>query len=381
VTILSTLPASAGGDGREAAAALLTVVVPCRNEAGNVRVMVERLAEALAGVAWEVVFVDDDSPDGTAAVAKGIAERDPRVRCIRRVGRRGLASACIEGMLASSAPFVAVIDGDLQHDERLLPRMLDALRRGEADVAVGSRRVAGGGDEGLSPLRRRISEAGGALAQAMLPVPLADPMSGFFALPRPLLEEVAPRLTATGFKILLDILLSVRRPPRVLELPYAFRAREHGDSKLDVGVLLEFAALLIDKALGGVVPTRFVSFCAVGAVGVVVHLAVLALLRWTVDAEFSTEQWGATFVAMTVNFFLNNRLTYRDRRLRGARLLRRLPLFYAVCGIGAAANVGLATLLLQDGIAGWGTAGVAGALITVVWNYAVSSTLVWTQAR
>ena len=374
--------ATAPGGAKPTRTAELTVVVPCRNEAENVPVMVERLDQALAGVAWEVVFVDDDSPDGTADVAKAIAERDPRVRCIRRVGRRGLASACVEGMLASAAPFVAVIDGDLQHDETLLPQMLAALRRGEADVVVGSRRVAGGGDEGLSsPFRRAVSEAGGKLAQAMLPVPLADPMSGFFALPRPLLEEVAPKLTATGFKILLDILLSADRPLRVLELPYAFRARERGASKLDAGVLLEFLSLLVDKALGGRVPPRFVSFCAVGAVGVLVHLAALALLEGVQDASFSTKQWEATAVAMTVNFFLNNRVTYRDRRLRGGALARGLLLFYAVCGIGAAANVGVATLLLNDGVLAWGMAGAAGALITVVWNYAVSSTLVWPAAR
>ncbi len=360
----------------------LTVVVPCRNEAENVPVMVERLGRALAGVAWEVVFVDDDSPDGTADVAKAIAARDPRVRCIRRVGRRGLASACLEGMLASAAPFVAVIDGDLQHDEGLLPRMLAALRAGEAEVVVGSRRVPGGGDAGgLSPLGRAVSEAGGALARAMLPVPLADPMSGFFALPRPLLEEMAPRLTATGFKILLDVLLSAGRPLRLLEMPYAFRARERGASKLDAGVLLEFLGLLVDKALGGRVPPRFVSFCAVGAVGVAVHLAALALLNGVQDASFAQNQWEATAVAMTANFLLNNYVTYRDRKLRGAALVRGLLLFYLVCGIGAAANVGVATLLLQDGVLAWGAAGVAGALITVVWNYAVSSTLVWPAAR
>ena len=361
----------------------LTVVVPCRNEAENVPVLVERLHRVLAGVAWEVVFVDDDSPDGTAAVAKSIATRDPKVRCIRRVGRRGLASACLEGMLASAAPFVAVMDGDLQHDERLLPLMLAALRQDEAEVVVGSRRVPGGDDAGgLSPVRRAVSEAGGALARAVLPVPLADPMSGFFALPRPLLEELAPRLTATGFKILLDVLLSASRPLEVLELPYAFRPRERGASKLDAGVLLEFLGLLLDKALGGRVPPRLVSFCAVGTAGVLVHLAALAVLNGVAqDASFEAKQWGATAVAMTANFFLNNLVTYRDRRLRGARLARGLLLFYAVCGIGAAANVGVATLLLDDGVVAWGAAGVAGALITVVWNYAVSSTLVWPAAR
>ncbi len=356
----------------------LTVVVPCYNEAANVGPMVERLDAALAGIAWEAVFVDDDSPDGTAEAAKAIAARDPRVRCIRRIGRRGLASACVEGMLASAAPFVAVIDGDLQHDETLLPRMLAALEAGEAEIAIGSRHTEGGTvGEGLSPIRRMVSDAGTALARRVLPVPVADPMSGFFMLPRPIAEEIAPRLTATGFKILLDILLSAGRPLRVVELPYTFRPREHGASKLDAAVLIEFIGLLADKALGGIVPLRFLSFAAVGAVGVAVHLVVLGLAHGVLSLGFGVAQWIATIVAMTANFHLNNIVTYRDRRLRGAALPRGLLLFYVVCGLGAAANVGVASLLLRDGILAWGLAGAAGALLTVVWNYAVSSTLVW----
>jgi dolichol-phosphate mannosyltransferase len=356
----------------------LAVVIPCYNEAANVAPMVERLDAALAGIAWEAIFVDDDSPDGTAARAKAIAARDPRIRCIRRIGRRGLASACVEGILSTAAPFVAVIDGDLQHDETILPRMLAALETDQAEVAIGSRNVEGGAmGEGLSPVRRLVSDGGAALANAALPVKVSDPMSGFFALPRPLFEELAPRLTATGFKILLDVLLSAGRPLRIAEIPYTFRAREAGESKLDAAVLLEFGGLLADKALGGIVPLRFMAFALVGGIGVLVHLAVLGLLYGIGPLGFAAAQWSATFVAMTANFLLNNRITYRDRRLRGAALPRGLVLFYVVCGIGAAANVGVAGLLVRDGLVNWGLAGAAGALLTVVWNYAVSSTLVW----
>lgn len=356
----------------------LAVVIPCYNEAPNVAPMVARLDAALAGIPWEAIFVDDNSPDGTAARVRAIAATDPRIRCIRRIGRRGLASACVEGMLATSAPYLAVIDGDLQHDETILPRMLAVLESGEAEVAIGSRNVDGGTKgQGLSPLRRLVSDGGAALANAALPVKVADPMSGFFALPRDLFEEIAPRLTATGFKILLDILLSAGRPLRVAEIPYVFRAREAGESKLDAAVLLEFGGLLADKALGGVVPLRFMAFALVGGIGVLVHLATLALLHGIGPLGFNAAQWAATLVAMTANFLLNNRITYRDRRLRGPALLRGLVLFYLVCGIGAAANVGIAGLLVRDGLLDWGLAGAAGALLTVVWNYAVSSTLVW----
>ena len=357
--------------------AQLAVIIPVFREAANVAPLVARLDIALAGIEWEAVFVDDDSPDGTTAAARAIAATDPRIRCIRRIGRRGLASACVEGFLSVSAPFIAVMDGDLQHDEAILPAMLAAVQGG-AEIAIGSRHVAGGVSAGgFSAARSALSGAGTRLAQALLPTRVADPMSGFFLLRRELVEEVAPRLTARGFKILLDILLTAGRELRVAEIPYSFRSRQAGESKLDATVLLEFAGLLLDKATGGLVPLRFVAFAAVGAFGVLVHMAVLAVLVQGLGAGFGPAQWGATLVAMTANFWLNNRITYRDARLAGARLWRGLALFYAVCGVGAAANVGIAGLLVRDGILAWGLAGAAGALITVVWNYAVSSTLVW----
>ncbi len=358
--------------------ARLSVIIPCYNEAPNVPEMVRRLDATLAGIAWEAVFVDDDSPDGTAAVAKGIAAADPRVRCIRRVGRRGLASACIEGVLSSAAPHVAVIDGDLQHDETLLPAMLALLESGEAELVIGSRHVEGGSAAaGFTTWRARLSEAGTALAARVLPMPVSDPMSGFFALKREVFEEVVPRLNGTGFKILLDVILSAGRPLRVRELAYGFRARQAGESKLDATVMVEFLGLLVDKAIGGILPLRFLSFAAVGLVGVVAHMAVLALAHGAMGLGFGPSMALATLVAMTVNFVVNNRLTYRDRRLRGLAMLRGLALFYLVCGVGALANNGVAALLLEGGGLGWGLAGVAGAVMTVVWNYVMSATLVW----
>ncbi len=354
----------------------LTVVVPCYNERPNVAILVDRLAATLAGVAWEVVFVDDDSPDGTAEEARALARRDARVRCLRRIGRRGLASAVIEGALSSSADFVAVMDGDLQHDETRLPDMLAALRAGDCDVVVASRHVAGGDAAGLAGAwRHRLSRSGIRLAQATLPVALTDPMSGFFALPRPLFERLAPKLTGQGFKILLDLLLSASPPLRVAELPARFHARTAGESKLDALVLIQFAGLLLDKRLHGLVPLRFIAFALVGAAGVLVHLAVLTLARYG-GLAFESAQVVATIGAMAANFQMNNALTYRDRRLRGAALWRGLVLFMLVCGLGAIANVGIAQTLYA-GHLGWTPAGAAGAAIGVVWNYAVSATLVW----
>ncbi len=354
----------------------LTIVVPCYNERANVEPLVGLLDAALGDVSWEVVFVDDDSPDGTATEARRIAQLDPRVRCIRRIGRRGLASAVAEGALSSSAAFVAVMDGDLQHDEKRLSDMLGALRAGQCDLAIGSRYAVGGDAVGLSSAwRHRLSETGISLAQRLLPVRMTDPMSGFFMLPRPLFEQLAPGLTARGFKILLDLVLTARRPLRIIELPVQFRERQAGESKLDVQVLTQFAALLIDKSVGGILPLRFLSFALVGGLGVLVHLAVLTLGQWF-DQPFAASQVAGTVVAMAFNFQLNNQITYRDQRLRGPRLWRGFLLFMVVCGIGAVANVGIARMLYQEHTT-WTLAGAMGAVIGVVWNYAVSSTLVW----
>jgi dolichol-phosphate mannosyltransferase len=363
--------------GQTSGAPVLSVIVPCYNEKPNVVPMIEKLDAALAGVAWEVIYVDDNSPDGTANEVRRIGQSDPRVRCIRRIGRRGLASAVIEGALASSATYVAVIDGDLQHDETRLPVMLAELQTGRYDMAIASRHVDGGTNAGLAnQWRHALSDGGIWLAQRVLPVKLTDPMSGFFMLRRDLFETLASSLTGQGFKILLDLVLSSDVPLRVKEVPAVFRERLAGESKLDMQVMLQFGGLLMDKTFSGYLPLRFVSFAMVGGFGVMVHLLVLALLRSMTGLGFEVEQSVATLVAMIFNFQLNNVITYADQRLKGPRLWRGLLLFLVVCGVGAIANVGIAKTL-YDSHTAWTVAGAMGAVIGVVWNYAVSATLVW----
>ncbi len=371
--------AAVATDPRPAAGSLapeVTVVVPTFNERANVPLVVEQVATALDGHAWEIIFVDDDSPDGTATVAKELARNDPRVRCIRRVGRRGLAGACIEGMLASTAPYVAVMDADLQHDEALLAGMLKALQSGQHDLIVGSRYLAEGGTEGLSRKRLASSRFAGTLARRTLGVDISDPMSGLFMLRRDVIERTAPKLSTQGFKILADILTSARGELRVHELPYHFRARLHGISKLDSQVALDFLGLLISKATANAVPVRFISFILVGSTGVLVHLGILKFALAVLDLHFAAAQTVATFIAMTSNFFLNNMVTYRDQRLSGTAAIKGLLLFYVICAIGAVSNIGVATWLYSNRPTWW-LAGLFGSIVGAVWNYSVSSTMVW----
>lgn len=355
------------------------VVVPTFNERLNVPALVERLAAALDGVAWEVIFVDDDSPDGTAEAARELALVDPKVRVIQRIGRRGLSTACIEGMCATAAPVVAVIDGDLQHDEALLPRMLDLLRHDPAlDLVVGSRFVAGGGTGEWDRDRAAKSALATSLSRWVLRAELADPMSGFFAIRTAIVRRLAPELSGIGFKILLDIVTASPRPLRFVELPYTFRARRAGESKLDHVLAMEYLIAIYDRMVGRVVPARFALFCLIGLLGVLPHMAVLALLHARLGVGFRPAQIAATGVAMTFNFLLNNALTYRDTRLRGGRaLLRGWASFCLACSVGAVANVGVADFLHGVREGAWAVPALAGIVVSAVWNYALSSRFVW----
>ena len=354
----------------------LSVIVPTFNERDNIPVLVERLAKILAGIAWEVIFVDDDSSDGTANVALELATHNPRVRRILRIGRRGLSGATIEGMLASTATYVAVMDGDLQHDETLLPRMLKALRAGDADLVVGSRYIKGGSAQSFGRSRLAISQVSGLVARRLLKVDLADPMSGFFMMRQDRLQELAHQLSTQGFKILLDIVATARGTLRVLELPYTFATRLWGESKLSSIVALDFLGLLLTKLSGDLIPVRFFLFSFVGGLGVVVHLAALYAGLNAFSMPFPSAQGFATVIAMTSNFILNNRLTYRDQRLKGAAFVRGLIGFYLICGVGFLANVGVASWM-YDLKQRWWVAGVTGAVMGTIWNYAMSSSIVW----
>ena len=354
----------------------LSVIVPTFNERDNVAVLYRRLEATLANVAWEVVFVDDNSPDGTWDVVRALAQQDSRVRCIRRIGRRGLSGACIEGILASSAPFVAVIDADLQHDETQLPKMLLLLASDEADLVVGSRYIEGYKTEGFNKQRAGASALATEFARKMLRVEIADPMSGFFMIRRDRFEELAPKLSVHGFKILLDVVATAHGGLRAVEIPYTFGARQHGESKLDSMVALDFLGLVLAKLSNDIVSLRFILFAMVGGIGLMVHLTTLFIGLQLFKAPFAEAQAAGAIVAMTSNFILNNFLTYRDQRLKGFALLRGLIAFYVVCSVGLLANVGVAfSVYDQEPI--WWLAGMAGALMGVVWNYAMSGLFVW----
>lgn len=359
----------------------LTVVIPTFNERDNIAPLIEKLEIALAGISFEAIIVDDDSPDGTAELAKSLAAEKPHVRCIHRVGRRGLSSACIEGMSASAAEFVSVIDADHQHDESILPQMLAAARDG-ADIVVGSRYTGEGSSiEGFSAGRQKGSEIATRLSGILTGKALSDPMSGFFLLRRSLFNDIVPRLSREGFKILLDIIVTANRRKsgkvEIAEIPYTFRPRFAGESKMSALVVAQFLGLIVSQISRGILPTSFLLFSLVGASGVLVHLSVLTFAFEALSFNFANAQLLATLVAMTTNYLLNNELTYADKKLRGRRFWTGLLSFYAVCSFGTLANVSVASVLFESQYANFLLAGIAGATMSVVFNYAVTRIFTW----
>ncbi len=356
----------------------LTIVVPTFNEAGNVEPLVERLDAALRDTAWEVVFVDDDSTDGTADIVRRLSQQRENVRLIVRVGRRGLATAAVEGMLSSTAPVLAVMDGDLQHDPAVLPGMLSTLQRNNLDIVVASRFAGGSRVDGLSASRKLLSRVGNSIARRVARAELSDPLTGFFMLRQSLLDEVVHDLTGTGFKILLDIFATAKRALRFEEVAMTFHERHSGESKLDASVLLAFAALIFDKLVGRIVPVGPISALLATAGGIALHMLLLAaLVGWTTPFVLA-QAVAATAVimaAITVTLRFGSAVKYRrGRHFIGA---------FLVCGgsvsFGLAANLWLAWTVEQAG-GGWALAGLSGAAVGVLWTYIVGQTVVRSRA-
>lgn len=361
----------------------LSIIVPTFNERENIALLYQNLEAALGDTPFEMIVVDDNSPDGTAAAVKALARTHPNIRCLQRIGRRGLSSACIEGISASAAPFFAVMDADHQHDEKILPQMLAKAVAGD-DIVVATRYAQGGSaGEGFSTTRAAGSQLATRLSTMLTGAKLSDPMSGFFLMRREVFEEVAPNLSDDGFKILLDIIVTSMRFRKangqalaIGEVPYQFRERHAGTSKMSPLIVVQFLGLLLSKMTGGLLPTSFLLFSLVGGTGLVVHLVTLTVVERLFHPAFWITQTVAALVSMTSNFVLNNSLTYSDKKLRGVRFWIGLVTFYAVCSFGLIANVSVANLVYGFDQQLY-LAAIVGVVMSVVFNYAVTRVFTW----
>lgn len=358
---------------------MLSVVIPTYNEKGNIAALVDAVRDALGNIPWEMIVVDDDSPDKTYELAFQLAHKEPRLHCIRRVGRRGLSSAVVEGALASNGDFIAVMDADFQHDEKMLKPMYEKMISKKADLVVGTRYAGDGGVGDWDETRRQMSDFATRLSRILIGNKTSDPMSGFFMLRREVVEASVYDLSQQGYKILLDIISSAPMPLHIEEVSYVFRNRREGESKISLQVMAEFLFQIIEKMSHGLIPGRFVLFSAVGALGLCVHLGILFLLK-SYHVAFLPAQTAAIGCAMLFNFFVNNELTYRDRKLKGWAFIPGLILFCLICSIGALANIGVAELAIHQ-TSSWSLAGLAGALIGAAFNFGAASKLIWERVK
>ncbi|MBD3761040.1 glycosyltransferase family 2 protein [Sphingomonadaceae bacterium G21617-S1] len=357
----------------------LSIVIPTYNERGNIAALVDAVRSALGDVPWEMIIVDDDSPDQTFSEVSRLAREEPRLRCLRRVGRRGLSSAVIEGAMVANGGAIAVMDADFQHDERILRTMYDKLIGSNADIVVATRYAEGGGIGEWDAKRAKMSDFATRMAGMLVGNQTSDPMSGFFMVRRDVFSGVIYDLSQQGYKILLDIISSSPVPLKIEEVPYTFRTRQEGESKISVMVLAQFLFLIIEKLTHGLVPPRFALFSIVGGFGLLVHLLILNALKLA-GFDFLAAQLTATGVAMISNFVMNNEFTYRDRRLTGLSFIAGLVLFCLVCSFGALANVGVAQIAIHQ-FGNWSLAGLAGAIMGAVFNFSAATSLVWRRPR
>jgi len=370
----------------------LSLIICTLNEGAAIRSVILEVSDTLAHIPHEIIVVDDNSSDNTGAEVLAVAATRPNVRLHVRTDERGLSSAAIKGWDLARGRYLAVMDGDGQHDPKAILAMAEMIRKGDKDLVCVSRYL-GGTDTGLSWFRDLGSKAATAVTGMVLKVPLTDPLSGCFMMTREYYQSARPRLAGVGFKILVDIAASAKIKPRFGEVKAALRERQGGESKLDLRVVADLGALLVEKATGGLLPARFVLFAGVGATGVIVYLAILWLAHHLLHTGLSIPiyrfqfrpddflSYGvAIWVSMTWNFFVNNTITFRDKRLRGWGVLGGLISFYIACSIGAVLSLAMSIFMKEKLHMHYMLAGAIAVLLSSVWNYWASTKLSWRKS-
>jgi dolichol-phosphate mannosyltransferase len=364
--------------------AMFSLVLPTFNEVENLPELLPKLKKVLEYIPHEIIIVDDNSPDETWQIAHTLSETLDGVHVIRRIGRRGLSSAVVEGFLAAKGDVLAVMDADGQHDLSLLPKLFHTVQSG-VNIAIGSRYIEGGSVGEWDERRYALSRLATRLAIGLCSVPVKDPMSGFFAIDRETFEDTLPRLNPKGFKILLDFLVHVKKGTTAKELPFRFGERMYGESKLSKRVQIEFLEYLYDVIFGKYIPLTFVQYCIVGAMGVFVHVSMYLLLSSLLKEAgalslygFSIAVIGAIETAIIFNFLLNNVWTFAHARLHGVAAFCGFLTFNAACALGALANYATAAFLFSHGSAELVSV-IIGAFVGVFWNYTINRLMTWRE--
>jgi dolichol-phosphate mannosyltransferase len=376
-------------------APVVSVITPTYDEAENLPELVRRIHESLANVPHEIIVADDNSPDRTWAVAESLAADDETITVLRRFHDPGLSAAVLDGMSAARGSYLAVIDADLQHDPAALAPMLEMLRSGNADVAVGSRESEGGGYGEWSTQRRFVSWVATAIAKVFLRVPTDDPMSGYFMLTRDAYESTAVQINPMGFKILLEF-IGRNRDLRVGEVGYEFANRVHGRTKLNRSIIRSYLLAVAELRLGRQVDPVFLLYVMVGALGLVVNSTLFTLFEAlgfpliNTGVNEALDPIYSSFVASVavttlLLFVVNNEFTFWEQRYTGWKMLPALLLFGLMTLVGTLVHVAVFSWLQETGFAlallGADAARVLhnliGATVALVVNWYLNTSFVW----
>ena len=356
----------------------LSIVIPTYNEKDNISKILEKLKEALKGITHEIIFVDDNSPDETSREIKFFMRRSSNIRLVHRIGRRGLSGAVIEGFFAANSELVAVMDCDLQHDETKLSDMLDLFSKSTSlDIVIASRFSEEGeiSDIAFSKIRKLGSKITTFLVRKLLNINSSDPLSGFFMAKKGTFLRSTDKLQTQGFKILADFLATEGKNIEIKEIGYKFKNRIAGESKMSFLTALELIGLVFSQVFQGRVSIRFILFCMVGLSGIFVQLLITGACMFFIN-QFPTAQTLGIIAAMTSNYFLNNSITFKERKLKSFELMRGLFSFYLICSLGAFTNVAIASYIF-DFSSNWLISSFIGAVFGAVWNFTLTSIFTW----
>ncbi len=356
----------------------LSIVIPTYNEKDNIIIILENLKKVLKSISHEIIFVDDNSPDGTSAVVKDCMKKSSKIRLIHRIGRKGLAGAVIEGIFAANADIVAVMDCDLQHDETKLLDMINLFSRNNSlDIVIGSRFTETGeiSEKAFSKIRELGSKATTFIIKKVLNITSTDPLSGFFMVKKESFLKSSENLQTQGFKVLADFLATSGKNIEIKEIGYRFKNRIAGESKMSFLTTLELIGLVLSQILKGRVSIRFILFCMVGLSGIFVQLLITGIVMLLIN-QFPTSQTFGIIAAMTSNYFLNNIITFQERKLKSLDLIRGLFSFYLICSLGAFTNIAIATYIFSFS-SNWLISSFIGACFGAVWNFTLSSIFTW----
>lgn len=380
----------------------VSVILPTYNEAENIPLIVKKLETVLKKFNYEILIVDDNSPDKTYDIAVRLGENNKRIRAIRRVHERGLSSAIVAGFANANGKYRIVMDADMQHDEKVLPLFIEKFREGY-DLVIGTRRAEGGGTKNWSWIRRFISRVASLMARIILVKKSTDPGSGFFGVSKEYFEKSKDKLNPRGFKILLEF-LALDDKAKMAEVGYVFLPRIYGTSKLSTKVVLEFLIALYELRIGKVISLEFIKYSMVGLSGVAVNLVfqfigenyifkALALKPFlsfsgSGTALLSHISRSQVAVALAIeisifwNFILNNWWTFKNYKISGFwKLIRGFIVFNFVCLAGALINLSVFSIAMEKLSMNIYVANLTGIIFATMWNYLINVQTTWNEKR